>query len=316
MMPFEGSGHPLRPLFAVADIQLGRMLQPDASGYSDRSVAYLRASNVQDGRVEWSDVKHMYCPPNEVQSMSLGKGDLLVCEGGDVGRVAMLDVTPSEPTVFQNALHRIICRTGVEPRFIFYALQALYTESDYYSILCNGATIRHLTVEKLRKVRVPVPSFEEQRRIADFLDDQVALLDRAIELRQRQRALLGEAADAEIDHMVRGCSDPDLREADFKPLGQVPTHSDIGVGARSRKRLDIVGHRRHKFSLESSDERGRRWLRRPAVSGRSPLMKIIQKLLSVLEKVVERPDAVLFLLAASALVESLTMLAGVILLLR
>ena len=45
-------------------------------------------------------------------------------------------------------------------------------------------------------------------------------------------------------------------------------------------------------------------------------MKIIQKLLSVLEKVVERPDAVLFLLAASALVESLTMLAGVILLLR
>ena len=44
-------------------------------------------------------------------------------------------------------------------------------------------------------------------------------------------------------------------------------------------------------------------------------MKIIQKLLSVLEKVAERPDAVVFLLAASAFVTSLTVLTVAILLL-
>jgi type I restriction enzyme S subunit len=192
MRPFEGSVHPLRPLFAVAHIQLGRMLQPARSGNSDRAVAYLRASNVQEGRVEWADVNNMFCPPNDLQSMSLAHGDLLVCEGGDVGRVALLDIIPSEPTVFQNSVHRIVSRAGVEPRFIFYALQSLYKESDYYSILCNAATIRHLTVEKLRKVRVPVPSFEEQRRIADFLDDQVALLDHAAQHRRTQIDLLAE----------------------------------------------------------------------------------------------------------------------------
>lgn len=44
----------------------------------------------------------------------------------------------------------------------------------------------------LESLQMEVPPLDEQRRIADFLDDQVALLDQAIALRQQQMILLRE----------------------------------------------------------------------------------------------------------------------------
>ena len=224
MIPFANSRHPLRPLFALADVQLGRMLQPEPRDESDELVGYLRSANVQAGTVDLDDVKEMYAPAGEIRALNLSEGDLLVCEGGDVGRAARLTSAPDRPLIFQNSLHRLAPRDGADPRFLYYVLHALYTEKGFYEVLCNGSTIRHLTVEKLRALRVPHPPLGEQRRIADFLDDQVGLLDQAIALRQRQIDLAKELNTAQIDDLLRQGGRPvaELFSAEYQPFGLVP----------------------------------------------------------------------------------------------
>jgi type I restriction enzyme S subunit len=226
-MPFEGqSRYPLRPLRSVARIELGRMLQPEPREDSNHLVRYVRAANVQDGFLDASDLKQMYCSPREVAALSLRPGDLLACEGGDVGRVALVESPFDAPTIFQNSVHRVGPRVGMDTRFLYYVLQGLYTEATYYSVLCNAATIRHLTVDKFGTVRIPHPPLDEQRRIAEFLDVQVQRIDRAISLSARQSALMEERrgsswsqAMAHIGMPVSGL-DPDERTSDWRPLSK------------------------------------------------------------------------------------------------
>ncbi len=180
------------------------MLQPERRSEEDRLTCYLRAANVQNGHVVLSDVKSMYCPPGEARLLSLRKGDLLVCEGGDVGRAAMLTVQPDEALIFQNSVHRVVARDGVAPRFLYYVLSTLYAEREYYGVLCNAATIRHLTVEKLRAIRVPFPPMDEQVAIARFLDREIDLLDEGLVLTEAQSDLASEHDRAALRNLALG----------------------------------------------------------------------------------------------------------------
>ena len=228
MIPLAHTCYPRRPLGAVSRVQLGRMLQPDPKSDLDLKVPYLRATNVQDGRLGLDDVKEMFCSPLDADALRLNRGDLLVCEGGDVGRVSLVDDEFARTTIFQNSVHRVVPGANMESRYLFYVLQAFYLESDYYSVLCNGATIRHLTVDKLRRLPVPVPPPGQQRQIADFLDAQVAVLNRAVMLRRMQMGLLDERRGASFLEAledvagitVRGL-DPASRADDWRPLGRV-----------------------------------------------------------------------------------------------
>ena len=68
------------------EITLGKMLQPNASSELDKSMPYIRAANVHWGRVDRSDLKEMWFSPSEIGKYTLRNKDLVVLEGGDVGR--------------------------------------------------------------------------------------------------------------------------------------------------------------------------------------------------------------------------------------
>ncbi len=74
-----------------------------------------------------------------------------------------------------------------DPRFLTHALNAVD-----YSAYITGSTRDKLTQEDMNEIEVPNPPLPEQRRIADFLDDQVTRIDKAIQLRKRQAALVAE----------------------------------------------------------------------------------------------------------------------------
>jgi type I restriction enzyme S subunit len=82
-------------------------------------------------------------------------------------------------------------------RWLYYALQSVDLRGISQDVGVPG-----LSREASYSVGLPqVPSLDQQRRIADFLDDQVALLDRAIDLRQQQNALFRERINAELAHL-------------------------------------------------------------------------------------------------------------------
>lgn len=68
----------------VFDIQLGKMLSEKAR-QGNNPQPYLANYNVQWGRFDLSEIQKMDFSEREVEKFQLKNGDLLVCEGGEVG---------------------------------------------------------------------------------------------------------------------------------------------------------------------------------------------------------------------------------------
>lgn len=188
MSVFVESRFPLARLGSTAEIQLGKMLQPEPSSSFDVEVPYFRAGSISSMGFD-SESPTMWCSPADLLVYEVREGDLLVTEGGDVGRIGWAKPTLS-PTIIQNSLHRIRSARG-DIRFVAYALQAVYS-SGWLDFLCNKSTFAHLTVDKLSSLAIPFPKNAIQTSIADYLDAETARIDALIEKKQLSLVLLDE----------------------------------------------------------------------------------------------------------------------------
>jgi type I restriction enzyme, S subunit len=158
----------------------------------------------------------------------LKPGDLLVCEGGEVGRAAVWKGALAE-CYYQKAIHRLRPFSDNEsPRFLFYVLQTA-AKLGVFVAEGNQNTIDHLTAEKLRKHRFPFPSPGEQRSIICFLDRETAKIDALIAKKQRLIELLQEKRTALISHAVTKGLDSEvpMKDSGIGWLGQIPGHWDM-----------------------------------------------------------------------------------------
>jgi type I restriction enzyme S subunit len=186
-----------RPLGEVADTQLGKMLSQNAkTGVGSRP--YLRNKNVQWGRIDTDDLLTMDFSDREAEKFGLTPGDVLVCEGGEVGRAAVWR-GQVEGCCFQKALHRVRSNGEVEPEFIAYVFRWL-SDTSAFDPHVTGSTIKHLPQEDLRLISVPVPPLEEQRRIVADVEARLSALDAlraSIERAQRRSRALRAAVLAQ-----------------------------------------------------------------------------------------------------------------------
>lgn len=195
-------------------ITLGKMLQNAPAAADDIEVFYLKAQHVQWDGVNLTDLPTMWASPEEVDLLRVRVGDLLVCEGGEVGRAAIVDREPETPTIIQNALHLVRGRSGSDTRFLLYVLRQA-VESNWIAAVCNASTISHFTADKFREMRVRIPDTRRQAAIADYLDAECKRLDNLRETAIRTIDLLKERRSATISAAVAGDLDTgdDAREA-------------------------------------------------------------------------------------------------------
>lgn len=137
---------------------------------------YLCAINVQWDKFELSELKEMRFEDDEYERFTIRKGDLVICEGGDIGRAAIWD--QDEAIHYQNALHRVRFIDGIDARFILYYLKYLKHEGILDGRYGKGVTIKHLVKSSLVSIPVPVPSIYEQQRIVDELDLLTGIIDK------------------------------------------------------------------------------------------------------------------------------------------
>jgi type I restriction enzyme S subunit len=193
------------PVYAKYEVQLGKML--DAKRITGEHLApYLRNVDVQ-----WDDINVEGLPEMDFTGanrarFSLRAGDLLVCEGGEVGRAAIWSGQIAE-CYYQKAIHRLRPFTRNElARFLYYVL-FVAARTGVFVAEGNQNTIDHLTAEKLRKHRFPFPPFNEQESVVAYLDRETAKIDALVakvqevidRLREYRTALISAAVTGKID---------------------------------------------------------------------------------------------------------------------
>jgi len=183
-------------------IQLGKMLQNEPQTINDEQVPYLKALHVQWENVNTLDLPEMWASPGDVRKYSVRDGDLLVCEGGEVGRAGILRNPPAK-CIIQNALHWVRPKEDNCNRFLMYLLEVA-SYRGWFDILCNKATIAHFTGEKFGWLSIALPPPHEQRAIAAFLDRETAQIDALIEKIKKSIDLLREYRTALITAAVTG----------------------------------------------------------------------------------------------------------------
>lgn len=192
------------PLNYRYEVQLGKMLD-EKRITGDHLLPYLRNVDVQWGQINTEGLPQMDIHPEEHERYTVRPGDLLVCEGGDVGRAAIWEGN-SQVFAFQKALHRVRPRTGNDlPKYLFYLLFDSAKRGRFADR--EKATIAHLTAEAFRRYRFPFPPREEQEEIVGRLDATMASIDRLLDhvnehvdrLREYRSSLISTAVTGQLD---------------------------------------------------------------------------------------------------------------------
>ena len=190
------------PISELFDLQQGQSVSA-ARRDGDNMIPFLRTVNVLWGRLDLSRLDTMHFTCISVGKLRLRAGDLLLCEGGEIGRTAIWN-GEIETCCCQNHVHRLRARpqTPVCPQFYSYWMQTAFLQRDAYKGCGNRTTIPNLSSSAVKAFAVPFPLLTEQKDIAEVLtacDQKIAALEAESALHNELfRALLEELMSGRI----------------------------------------------------------------------------------------------------------------------
>ncbi|WP_037319735.1 restriction endonuclease subunit S [Salegentibacter sp. Hel_I_6] len=194
-------GWKMKEISNFSESRLGKMLDKKKM-LGNNLKKYLGNTNVQWFKFDFSDLKEMDFDEKDQVTFKLNEGDILMCEGGDIGRCAIWK-NEMENCFFQKALHRITLDNEVMlPNYFVYNFWLLSNGGglDMYK---GGATISHLTGVNLKKMKLPIPPIEIQNQfetIYHYVQAQKeSLIQSKTELEHLYNSLLQEAFKEEIE---------------------------------------------------------------------------------------------------------------------
>ena len=135
-------------------------------------MTYITTSNLYWDRFELNSLKEMNFNESEIEKCTVQKGDLLVCEGGDIGRAAIWNY--DNEIRIQNHIHKLRPYSEVSVLLYYYVFY-YYKLTD--RINGKGIGIQGLSSNQLHNIFLPLPPLSEQKRIADKVSQLFSLLD-------------------------------------------------------------------------------------------------------------------------------------------
>jgi len=149
------------------DMQLGKML--DKGAVKGRNLRpYLTNRNVQWGRIEVDDLRRMEFSSAERIKFRVKPGDLIVTEGGEVGRAAIWGGEISE-CYFQKSLHRLRPKADISPEFMLCYMEFAARNGLLVDYVVQ-TSIAHLPQDRFADLPVIYPrDAADRRRIVDAI---------------------------------------------------------------------------------------------------------------------------------------------------
>ena len=167
-------------------VRLGEIYQHNtgkalnASNRSGELLTYITTSNLYWNRFEIDSLREMYFSESEIEKCTATKGDLLICEGGDIGRAA---IWPYDTDIrIQNHIHRLRPYSEICTEYYYYIF-FLYKHAGW--IGGKGIGIQGLSANALHALLFPLPPLSEQYRIVTKIKEFEPFLDKYAQAEKR-----------------------------------------------------------------------------------------------------------------------------------
>lgn len=157
---------------------LGKML--DAKRISGEHLhPYIKNADVQWDNINFENLDEMDFSDEEKERYAICPGDLMLCEGGEIGKCAIVPNDVPEGIYYQKALHRVRKRYSDSGNICFLS-KVIYcmAKNDCLITSPEKATIAHLPGDALSQLRIPTPPISEQGQIAEYLNNKCMEIDR------------------------------------------------------------------------------------------------------------------------------------------
>lgn len=183
---------------------LGKML--DAKRIKGNKLhPYIKNVDVQWDKINFDNLDEMDFDESEIERYLVKRGDLMICEGGEIGKCAIVPENAPEGIFYQKALHRVRKRNETKGyiRYLYYVIFSM-AKNNCLNTSPEKATISHLPGDALSQLRIPFPKQEEQIRIAEYLDENSSLVDEKINIMESVADKLQEYKKSLIYEAVTG----------------------------------------------------------------------------------------------------------------
>lgn len=212
----------------LVESRLGKML--DKAKNTGLATKYLGNINVRWLHIDLTNTQEILVSEQERQDLSLQKGDVLICEGGEPGRCAIWASSYEQSIIFQKALHRARVKSKIIPEWLVYNLKN-DADSLFLNQLFTGTTIKHLTGKALKSYPLRVPPIEEQTEIVRLVDQYFAFADTIEKQVQKAQQRVDKLTQSILAKAFRGelvPQNPDDEPADelLKRIAAARTESE------------------------------------------------------------------------------------------
>lgn len=163
---------PLKRVDEVADVGSGVTLGKDVTGFKHVELPYLRVANVQDGHLNLSTIKTVKVRVDDVESVRLEPGDVLMTEGGDLDKLGRGTLWEGqiENCLHQNHIFRIRANPEVlEPRYFSYVVESDIAKRYFTRVAKRTTNLASTNKTQVRAFTFPLPPLPEQQQIAEII---------------------------------------------------------------------------------------------------------------------------------------------------
>lgn len=185
----------------VANVVLGKMLcNEDKGNYQLKP--YLKSKNIQWLNVDITSVDEMWFSKKEMEEYRLQKGDLVLSEGGEVGKTCIWN-NELEECYIQNSAHKVTFKNGNNQEYFLFQF-FIAGKLGLFEKIVNRVSIGHLTKDKLINVKIIIPPIDEQIAIKNWINKLDTKIDECIALKEYEIGKLKEYKSTLINSAVTG----------------------------------------------------------------------------------------------------------------
>ena len=172
-----------RSLAATRSVLLGEVAEGFNYGSAAKSakqgrVPVLRMGNIQDGKLDWTDLVFTD-DAAEIAKYRLKNGDVLFNRTNSpalVGKTALF--TGKREAIYAGYLIKVRCKPQLLPAFLTYCLNAPNGRAYSWEVKTDGVSQSNINAKKLAAFRFDLPSVQEQEEIVRRIERALSWINR------------------------------------------------------------------------------------------------------------------------------------------